>query len=53
MDIKKLRLEKGFTQNYMAKKIGVSIAAYLKWEYGIGKPNEDNLKKLKEVLGIK
>lgn len=52
MDIKKLRKNKGFTQLETAKRVGVSYAAYRLWEAGVSNPNADNLKKLKQVLGV-
>jgi transcriptional regulator with XRE-family HTH domain len=53
MNIKDLRKKKGLTQCEIAAKVGVSLGAYLMWERNVGKPNEENLKKLKEVLGVK
>ena len=41
------------TQIQMVRKIGTcSIESYRKWEQGITTPNEENLKRLKEVLQI-
>lgn len=53
MNIKEKRLTLGLTQIETAKRIGASLNTYQKWEYGVAKPNPENLKKLKEVLQIK
>ncbi len=49
-DIKKLRVEKGYTQMEAARKIGVSVVGYRLWELGGVTPNPKNMKKLKKVL---
>ena len=51
-NLKEIRTEKGLTQADVARKVGVSLAGYLLWERGVGKPNEENMKKLKEVLKL-
>lgn len=51
MNIKELRKQKGMTQIDVAIAVGVSLTAYQLWERGVMKPNEENEKKLKEVLG--
>ena len=53
MNIKSKRLELGLTQTDVAKACGVSLAAYRLWELEAGKPNEENMKKLMEVLELK
>ena len=53
MKIKSKRLELGLTQTDVAKACGVSLAAYRLWELEAGKPNEENMKKLMEVLELK
>lgn len=53
MNLKERRLELKLTQNEVAKRVCVAVFTYQKWEGGTGKPNPENLKKLKEVLGIK
>ncbi|WP_440857570.1 helix-turn-helix domain-containing protein [Staphylococcus shinii] len=42
-DLKKLRKEKGFTQEYIAKKLYVSIQTINKWENGKCLPDVINL----------
>ena len=49
-NLKQVREEKELTQVELAKKVGVSIATYLNWERGVGKPNDKNMEKLIEVL---
>lgn len=50
--LKDLREKKNMTQVEVCKRIGVSVNAYRLWESGTSQPNEDNLEKLKKVLGI-
>ena len=52
-NIKARRKELGLTQVDVARECGVSINTYNRWEYGVAKPNEENEKKLKEVLKLK
>jgi transcriptional regulator with XRE-family HTH domain len=52
-NIIQLRKEKGLSQGEIAKRVGVTLMSYQIWERGHGKPNEENLVKLKEVLGVK
>ncbi|NCB47657.1 XRE family transcriptional regulator [bacterium] len=51
-NLRELRLAKKLTQAELAKLVGVSLAGYLLWERGVGKPNEENKKKLMEALDI-
>lgn len=51
--IRKTRHDKNLTQVEVARTVGVSLNAYVKWEQGVGSPSEENLQKLKEVLGVK
>jgi transcriptional regulator with XRE-family HTH domain len=50
MNIKKLRKEKNMTQIELAAKVGVSLTTIRNWEYGASTPNEENMKKLEEIL---
>ena len=52
-DLKKQRQQLGLTQVEVARKVGVSLSAYLLWERGAGKPNAENKEKLKKVLKTK
>jgi transcriptional regulator with XRE-family HTH domain len=51
--LKELRLKNGMTQIDVAKAVGVTMNAYIRWEQGANQPTEENLQKLKEVLGVK
>lgn len=46
----KLRREAGFTQDSLAKRLGVATSLVSKWEQGIQMPNYDNLRKIRTVL---
>lgn len=52
MNFKEIRTKLGLSQVQMAYKLNVSIGTYINWERGVMKPNEENEKKLKEVLGV-
>ena len=47
--IKKMRLERGFTQRYIAYKTGVSQQAVVKWESGETMPAYSRLKTLAKI----
>jgi len=51
MNIKELRKAKDLTQIELAKRVGVSMMTIQLWERGVTKPNEENYKRLMEVLG--
>jgi transcriptional regulator with XRE-family HTH domain len=51
--LKEIRLKKGMTQIDVAVKVGVSMTSYINWEKRANNPSEENLQKLKEVLGVK
>lgn len=50
-NLKALRKAKGLTQAQVAKIVGVSLAGYLLWERGVGKPNRENYEELKKLFG--
>lgn len=50
--IKKVREDRGLTQNDLAEKIGVSAAAIGNWEQGTSRPNADMLVKLCRILTV-
>ena len=52
MNLKERRTELKLTQNEVARRVGVAVFTYQKWEGGTGKPTPENTKKLKEVLKI-
>ena len=45
------RREAGLTQEELAKKIGQKISAVARWEAGVFKPTEANLKKIAAATG--
>lgn len=49
-NLKEIRTKKGFTQLDLAAAVGVSLTTIRNWEYGASTPNEENEKKLMEVL---
>ena len=49
--IAQLRKDKGFSQEYLAQKIGVSRQAVHKWEKELSSPDTQNLIALADVLG--
>jgi transcriptional regulator with XRE-family HTH domain len=50
--ISQLRKEKGYTQEQLAEKMGVSAQAVSKWENDVSCPDISILPKLAEVLGV-
>jgi repressor LexA len=51
--IKKARIERGYTQEELAEKVGVKKSAVAKWENGrVSEIKRSNLKKLSEALGL-
>lgn len=53
IDIKKRRKELGMTQIELAKKLRVSLSSVRLWEVGVTTPTDENMSKLKELLGVK
>ena len=51
-NLKEKRQELDLSQTEIANKLDVHVNTYRLWEQGAGKPNEDNRRKLKEVLDI-
>lgn len=45
-----LRRRAGFTQDSLAKRLGVATSLVSKWEQGVQMPNYDNLRKIRTVL---
>lgn len=50
--IRELRIEKGFSMNALAIKIGVSDAAISNWENGVNEPKANYIVKLANVLDV-
>lgn len=51
-NIKRLRNEKGFTQDLLAEKLHITRQAVSSWENDRTQPDIDMLEKLSEVFGI-
>lgn len=51
-NLKRVRLEKGLTQNDVAAKLGISRQAVSRWENGAAYPDIDNLTLLSEIYGV-
>jgi len=49
---KELRLKKGLSQAKAAKTVGVSLGAWLTWEYGVGNPNFENYNNIKKLEAL-
>lgn len=50
--LKKMRLEKGLTQNQIAKKAGISRVAVGNYERGDRQPNLETSRKIADALGV-
>ena len=50
---KKLRLERGLTQEAIAKELGVTREAVSRWEAGVSSPRTEFLPKLSQLLRCK
>jgi DNA-binding transcriptional regulator YiaG len=56
IDIKAVRLELGFTQEDLARKLGLALSTVSKWEQGVTSPSRLAREKLEKLLrkgGIK
>jgi len=50
IDIKAIRLELGFTQEDLARKLNVSLSAVSKWEQEVSSPSRLAREKIEKVL---
>ena len=50
MNLKEIRVSKGFTQNQMAEKMAMEQTTYSKKERGISPINENEWKRLSEIF---
>lgn len=50
--LKKLRKERGWTQEDVSQKIGVRLKTYALWESGYFNPVASNLVKLADLYGV-
>lgn len=50
--LKKARLEKGYSQSDVAKKLNISRQAISRWENGLAYPDIENLKLLGDIYDL-
>lgn len=50
--IKKVRANQGMTQEQFGKMLGVSKTTIYEWERGLHYPDDNNLKKLADFMGL-
>lgn len=50
--LKELRLQHGFSQEELAKRIGIKQSSYSDWETGKCKPNYEGLEKIADFFGV-
>ena len=50
-DLKKNRLEKGYTQEEVARLLHVSVNTVRLWDRGAGKPSADNREAIERLFG--
>lgn len=51
-NLKRLRIERGLTQQQVGKQLGTSKQAYSYWESGQHTPRFETIKKLADILGV-
>lgn len=51
-NLKKIRLEKGYSQKDFAEKLGVAKSTYCMYENGYREPNVDTIKRIADLLGV-
>lgn len=50
--IRERRKAKGWTQDEAARQVGVSQPTWSTWEIGTSQPSDDNIGRLRDVLGL-
>jgi len=50
IDIKAIRLELGFTQEDLARRLGLALSTVSKWEQGVTSPSRLAREKLEKML---
>jgi DNA-binding transcriptional regulator YiaG len=50
IDIKAIRLELGFTQEDLARKLGLSLSTVSKWEQGVTSPSRLAREKIERLI---
>ena len=51
-NLRQLRLKKGYTQEQVAKALGINRTTYTKYETGVTQPSLEQLKKLSELFEV-
>lgn len=51
-NIRRIRIERGLSQEELAQAVGVTGSAISRWESGQRQPNIEKLKKLSAALGV-
>lgn len=51
--LKRIRKERGFTQQQLADELGMHIKSYQRYECGTRRPNIYMLLKIADILGVK
>jgi DNA-binding transcriptional regulator YiaG len=50
VDVKAIRLELGFTQEDLARKMGLALSTVSKWEQGVSSPSRLAREKLEKLM---
>jgi len=50
--IRKARIDKGFSQDYVSTELGITLSAYSKIERGLTDPSLSRMKQIAEVLEV-
>ena len=50
VDIKAIRLELGFTQEGLARKLGLALSTVSKWEQGVSSPSRLAREKIEKLM---
>jgi DNA-binding transcriptional regulator YiaG len=50
IDIKTIRVQLGFTQEDLARKLGLALSAVSKWEQGVSSPSRLAREKIEKLL---
>lgn len=52
MRLRELRIEKGYTQEYVARLAGITLTTYTNWERDICKPSIDALVHVADIYNV-
>lgn len=51
-DLKRIRMERGFSQSDLAQTVGITVTTISNYETGVKTPSPRTMKKLCEALGV-